>query len=211
MLCYYIMTKYRNCNALVIHLPYSYDRWCYVNDIKSEFPNLHIIDAIEGRQTDEKFLSMSNFKRTPYLRKECIQARVGCFLSHRKCLEYIVKNKLSNIIVFEDDAVFIHDNFLEEEIEQGYDIIYLGYKVIKNGKREKYRIDQTHAIYYKDYEIAEAILEYMDNNVDKWTSWNVFLDKEILPVIKYKLYKWIDQVSSKEVKSLVNVQPINII
>ena len=50
----------------------------------------------------------------------------------------------------------------------------------------------------------------MDNNPNKWTSWNLFLDKEILPVIKYKLNKWIDQVSSKEVKSLINVKSIDI-
>lgn len=208
MLWYYIMTKYKDCNALVIHLPHSYDRWRYINDIRSEFPNLHIIEGIEGRNTDEKYLSMCNFKRTPYLRSECIQSRVGCFLSHKKCLEYIVTNKLENIIVFEDDAIFIHDDFLQEDIEEGYDIIYLGYKAVKNSKRGTYRIDQTHAIYYKDYEIAETILEYMDNNPHKWTSWNLFLDKEILPVIKYKLNKWIDQVSSKEVKSLINVQSI---
>ncbi len=204
------MKQYRDCNALVIHLPYSYDRWRYVQDIKSEFPKLHIIEAVDGNNVDEKYLEMSNFKRVPYLKKESILARAACFLSHKKSLEYIVKNKMNNVIVFEDDVIFIHDDFLNEEIEEEYDMVYLGYRTIKSSKRGKYRVSQTHAIYYKDYEIAETILEFMDNNPNKWTTWYIFLNDEILPYMKYKLNKWVDQVSGKEVKSLINIQSMEV-
>ena len=48
---------------------------------------------------DHKMLSMYNFGRDAHL------ARCGCFISHLKLLEFIVENKLLDVLILEDDAI----------------------------------------------------------------------------------------------------------
>ena len=52
---------------------------------------------------DNKMISRYNFPRESHL------GRCGCFLSHTKLLEYIVDNKLDNVLILEDDAIKINE------------------------------------------------------------------------------------------------------
>ena len=51
---------------------------------------------------DKKMSSMYNFGRDSHL------ARCGCFISHTKLLEDIVKNKRDNVLILEDDAIKVN-------------------------------------------------------------------------------------------------------
>ena len=51
---------------------------------------------------DDKMISMYSFKRSSHL------ARCACFISHTKLLEYIVDNKINDILILEDDAIKVN-------------------------------------------------------------------------------------------------------
>jgi glycosyl transferase family 25 len=65
--------------------------------------NLTVCKGVNGRELDKKVLTEKGIisKDSTLLRGE-----IGCYLSHRACWEYIVKNNISNALIFEDDAEF---------------------------------------------------------------------------------------------------------
>jgi len=69
------------------------------------------------QEIDTKMISMWNFGRDAHL------ARCGCFLSHINLLKYIVKNKLDDVLILEDDAVQVNE-IPTEYPRDG--IVYLG-------------------------------------------------------------------------------------
>ena len=52
---------------------------------------------------NNKIISMYNFGKEAHL------ARCGCWVSHTKLLEHIVKNKLDNVLILEDDAIQVNE------------------------------------------------------------------------------------------------------
>tara|TARA_R100001594_G_scaffold49_4_gene221 strand:- start:2106 stop:2729 length:624 start_codon:yes stop_codon:yes gene_type:complete len=66
---------------------------------------------------DNKMISRYNFPRESHL------GRCGCFLSHTKLLEYIVDNKLDDVLILEDDAIKINEIPLDYPKDS---IVYLG-------------------------------------------------------------------------------------
>jgi len=62
-------------------------------------------------------LSMYNFGNDAHL------ARCGCWLSHTRLLEYIVENKLDNVLILEDDAIQVNPIPIDYPKDG---IIYLG-------------------------------------------------------------------------------------
>ena len=66
---------------------------------------------------DDKMISMYSFKRSSHL------ARCACFISHTKLLEYIVDNKLDDVLILEDDAIKINEIPLDYPKDS---IVYLG-------------------------------------------------------------------------------------
>jgi len=202
--------KYQDCTVLIIHIRTSLDRLPYIDDIKAKFPNTKIMDAITPYDLSEDEIDFysyyEHFKRRPGLKLINLLCRVCCFQSHRKCLEYIVDNKLENVIIMEDDAFVIDDTFLKEEIPTEYEMIYLGHGMYRT-KAGFDKIVLSHAIYYKDWKVAENILDFIDGNQDKWRAWDLFLDKEVLPFLKYKLTKYINQgsIMHRNLKSQISM------
>ena len=41
------------------------------------------------------------------------KGEIGCFISHIRCYEYMIKNNIDNMLIFEDDCIFC-DNFIEK-------------------------------------------------------------------------------------------------
>jgi len=203
--------KYEECTVLIIHVKSSIDRLPFIANIHAKFPNTKIMDAITPNDLRENeidfFTSFKNFKRRPGLKLQNLLGRVCCFQSHRNCLEYIVDNKLDNVIIMEDDAYIVDDSFLKDEIPTEYEMIYLGHGIYKT-KAGYGKTVQTHSIYYRDWKVAESIIDFINGNQDKWRAWDLFLDKEILPFLNYKLNKYLDQASitSKKIKSLISME-----
>jgi len=68
------------------------------------FINVNILYAFDGsnlvNETDKlktnQFLNLNN-------------GEVGCFISHIRCYEYMIKNNIDNMLIFEDDCKFCDD------------------------------------------------------------------------------------------------------
>lgn len=66
----------------------------------------HIIDAVDGRAFDvTNHPNYDRRKRLNYFGKDLLGAELGCLLSHKKAMEYIVDHHLPAAMIFEDDTV----------------------------------------------------------------------------------------------------------
>ena len=142
----------------------SYTRWSAT----------HWSELNENHEIFSKMVSMHNINPDEH------KAKCGCFISHTRLLQYIVTNKLDNVLICEDDA-----------IEQGKidqyppyslpNFVYLGgfimnktmtegpvYDVEKHTglnqlKTDKYRMMCCLSYWIKDWETAQSILEYINS------------------------------------------------
>lgn len=195
---------YTDCNHMIIHMPVSKNRIPLMNNIKKIFKGQQmIVDAVDSTIINKDFFrNIKNFKRMPTLNEKSLFARVGCFLSHLRCYEYIIKNRLNNVIIFEDDAVLTDKNFLKKQIDTDKDIVFLGHKIYTGNKNPQ--ITQAHAIYYKDWKVVKQIYDYALDNQNRWRAFDIFLNNEILPHMNYGLYQFFDQIS-EELGSTINI------
>lgn len=116
---------------LVINLNRSIDRLNRVRDMFKEngIENWVRIEAIDGRKVDKEDVDKNT---TFFCSKFCGKGMVGCAMSHLKAWKYIVDNNLENVVILEDDAIFIKDfkdkfNLLLQHTPNDYDVLYLGY------------------------------------------------------------------------------------
>lgn len=87
-------------DVLVINLEKSKDRWENVLiSSQNQKYNLIRIDGIYGKELDLNTVDIL----TDFSKKFSPRGIIGCFLSHRKSWEYIVKNNLNGAIILEDD------------------------------------------------------------------------------------------------------------
>jgi len=209
--------KLRECNAIIIHLGRaSVERKPYVDKLCELFPSHHVLDAIDSEKLTrveiEYYDQLVNFKRMPTLNKISLYARVACFLSHKMALEYIIKNRLNNCIIFEDDAVCDDESFLDTEVPSDYDIIYLGYNVYTSTtpktKKTTTKIISSHAILYTNWEYVSRLHTYMCNNRRKWKSWDLFMNDFVLPTTSHLLLNTFSQMSPTT-KSYVSFSKTN--
>jgi glycosyl transferase, family 25 len=114
----------------VINLEHRKDRWNKINYLfKNTGLKLERWNAIYGQdltdgQMKEKTTSLSYYF--------CSASLIGCWLSHYSLWEHIVKNKLTNVLILEDDA-YPQKNFNQNfctfwnsSVPQNYDLLYLG-------------------------------------------------------------------------------------
>ena len=56
--------------------------------------------------------------------KNSVLGEIGCFLSHKKCWEKIINEKLENTLILEDGIIFNKTKFTDNILESNYDIIF---------------------------------------------------------------------------------------
>jgi hypothetical protein len=153
----------RNSNAIVLHLERATDRKQYVEALKETYPKLEIwygkdMDLLDD-ETKDKYLDLSFFHRIPNKNSNKNNIIGWCLnaLQHLEILNYIVDNKIDDIIVFEDDALLINelDNI---EVDENEFYHYLGGYEYKTGK-----ICKQHSIYYPSYKKVEEMLIVLNN------------------------------------------------
>lgn len=120
-------------NIYVINMHNSTDR---LEKIKSQFLNLDInfkrIDAIVGKELSQNDITKYTTKKCEYF---CTPSMIGCFLSHKKAWETMIKNNDKYAIIMEDDCILAEDfsnkvNNIMNELNNDYkdwDFVYLGY------------------------------------------------------------------------------------
>jgi hypothetical protein len=120
-----------------------------------------------SEEVDKKMLSYYNLSRKAHLGK------CGCFESHIKLYEHIIKNKLNDVLIVEDDAVECGDLPADYPKDS---LIYVGgffhNKKMTNNKKviikstdglnnlpDEYRILMTMSYIIPTWEVAEDILK----------------------------------------------------
>ena len=161
---------------LIIHnSEHSEDRSENVEKLSQISSNSTIIEAKFDFTNDEilYWTNSENFYAMPAIMySEKIMGRVGCLLSHMKCLKHIVTNKLNNTIILEDDAIYNgqrdwYDKDLDEVVKDKKNssdyIVYLGYSINpKNGK-----VFCCHSYMIPSWEKAEFILKSIEEKNPK--------------------------------------------
>lgn len=118
-------------HCLVINLESAQDRWCVFQTINSRLmPEMRRVNAIDGAQVVDKWHYLSKWSRlTHEPGKHNIKTAIACFLSHRKCWQQIVTERLPYALVLEDDAVAKPEltGFIEayEDNPPSFDIVRL--------------------------------------------------------------------------------------
>jgi hypothetical protein len=172
-------------NAIVLHLEKATDRKQYVDTLKETHPKLFIWKARDlellDEETKNKYLDLKFFHRFP--NKNSPQRRILCncinTLQLLEILEYIVANKIDDVIVFEDDAK-LFNRLTEIDVDDDDYYHYLGGLEFKVGY-----IVGAHAMYYPSYKKVEEMLVVL-RNPKKLRGFDYMLSKYIKPVFKNK-------------------------
>jgi GR25 family glycosyltransferase involved in LPS biosynthesis len=137
------------------------------------------LDAVDGSLIDVDKVPLSEMARaeinqlntTGFRTKhyQLTKGGIGCYLSHVKVWEYILRNKEDNVLIFEDDAETPSDlknqiNTYMESIPEDWDIVLFGFICSKCIKFAKYnRVEEfmlTHCYMIR----KKAIVKIMKAN-----------------------------------------------
>ena len=148
-----------------------------VSDLKNE--SIIKFDAIDGSKLDIDSIPLSELaiaelkqlETTGYRTKhyQLTKGAIGCYLSHVKIWENILKHKDENILIFEDDAevpsnLKFRINSQMNHIPNDWDIVLFGYDCTKCMKYENYfeveRFMLTHCYMIN----KSAIVKIMNTN-----------------------------------------------
>jgi len=165
-------------HKFVINMKQSTERWNkYKNDSSfTRWPATCRDDITE--EIDKRMVSMWNLPKKEHLNK------CGCFMSHYRLYEHIVKNKLNDVLILEDDAMIVGDlpNVYPRDC-----ITYLGGYIhgckadpknkekdiiitnFKNGINyyDKFFILMTMSYILPTWQVAEELLDYL-NTMKRW-------------------------------------------
>uniref|UniRef100_A0A8R1IRZ5 Glycosyl transferase family 25 domain-containing protein n=1 Tax=Caenorhabditis japonica TaxID=281687 RepID=A0A8R1IRZ5_CAEJA len=107
-----------------------------------------LLEATDGQKLDELPADLKDYRildgyLDPITKRPMKKGEIGCFLSHYRIWQDVVRNKLEKTIVFEDDLRFSHDGLTRvrevlqdlEATKKSWDLIYLGRK--KQSDREE--------------------------------------------------------------------------
>lgn len=96
--------------SLVINLKHSLTRLeTFKATNSSVLKKIVRIEAVDGRKLTDKWQYLSRWMHlTHEPGKFNIMPAIGCFLSHRKCWQYVVDNDLPYALILEDDAGITH-------------------------------------------------------------------------------------------------------
>jgi GR25 family glycosyltransferase involved in LPS biosynthesis len=128
--------------------------------------NVDRVPLSELAQAELQQLETTGFRTKHY---QLTKGAIGCYLSHVKIWENILKTKSENCLIFEDDAQVPHDildkiNTEMQFIPNDWDIVLFGYICKKCMKYEKYmevdRFMLTHCYMIK----KSAIIKIMNSN-----------------------------------------------
>jgi GR25 family glycosyltransferase involved in LPS biosynthesis len=99
--------------AMIVHLSRATGRIKQVDRLRHELPVMtQVVDAIDG--TILTATGVSHYKRqlvSPVYPFDLRHTEIACFLSHRKCWQYIVDQNLDAALILEDDVGLDLDTF----------------------------------------------------------------------------------------------------
>lgn len=155
--------------VLVINM--SVKRWEKYKDD----PRYERFEAVNGNEELDDLWVDTHYHFRYNAKRSLRQNIAGCSESHLKCLRYIIKNKINNVIIIEDDTIVDFERL--SELEDVKDICYIGGQIkslkLKDEKifnkpeidsgfnkidNEKYRISGAFGYYIPEYIQANILL-----------------------------------------------------
>jgi len=168
--------------TFVINLDTAVDRWKHYED--TDYHRWRATPYQEVSQEDsDRMLSYWNISKRNHL------CKVACLKSHYSLWKHIVKNKINNVIILEDDALLISNITDLESNQDG--ITYLGgltytpkmtggfincsfNEKITKIDFDKFRVLQTLAYYIPNYSVAVDLIKMIDSK-KRWRAVDVML------------------------------------
>jgi hypothetical protein len=154
----------KDCYAIILHLDKAEHRKKNVHTLQKMFRHNKIWNAIDMNKMTEsqnqKCLDLSFFHRIPNNKMNPKHIIGWCLnaLQHLEILNWIVRNKIDNVIVFEDDAALIKPNSNLKIDYSNKDYVHLGGWFYKPDK-----LCKQHAMFYPKYKVVEKMLEYLND------------------------------------------------
>jgi GR25 family glycosyltransferase involved in LPS biosynthesis len=136
---------------------------------KCPFKNVNILYAFDGSNL---FNESDKFKANQFLNLN--NGEIGCFISHIRCYEYMIKNNIDNMLIFEDDCNFC-DNFINnlnnilieynnyKVNNKTFDILYIGGRFGPN-----FFTNANISL-----KISENLVKHIDNNLNNTDRFNL--------------------------------------
>lgn len=162
----------------IIHQSKNTNRYKYIHDLIHTYPNCEIIEPIipkdlsiyGGRRRNNKFIT----------------AELSLTLTNLFILNKIIKNKLNNVIIFEDDAIQINPLPLLDTTAYS---IYL--HNFRHPKQALHKIYDCQAMYYPSWKNTKKIYNYIKNetHILAWDNQLQFIKE------KYNLYNKLIQTN----------------
>lgn len=157
--------------TFVINLDTAVDRWKHYED--TDYHRWRATPYQEVSEEDsDRMLSYWNISKRNHL------CKVACLKSHYSLWEHIVKHRINNVIILEDDALLKNKINLSDIKTDG--ITYLGgatytpkmtggfincsfNKQITKIDFDKFRVLQTFAYYIPNYSVADKLIKMIDS------------------------------------------------
>ncbi len=155
------------------------------------FPPILVINLPERK--DRLELIKKELINYNYIVIEAVKTKLGCNLSHQKCIKYAIENDFEEVCIMEDDFMFIRNDKII--IPKNFDIFFIGGDIsdcfpnkidntfrIKSLKRAEGYIIKKH--YYKTFlnmleESWDKLLKEPDNiNFRFDVYWKKLVDKD---------------------------------
>ena len=115
--------------VLIINLDKDTERWKLVQEECKQIGLKPIrIPAVFGAKLSNTQLKAET---SHFCYNFCTPSMIGCWLSHKKCWQYVLDNNIDIAMILEDDAIFV-DNFNEllknriKDVPTDWDILLLG-------------------------------------------------------------------------------------
>jgi glycosyl transferase family 25 len=127
-----------NSPAFVIHIPeLSPERTEFFkkNITEAGFKNLIIFNGVNAKNYEEVTKITSNYYNIKF-EKSLASGQIGCFLSHLKLYNHIIRNNIQIATIFEDD-VYFHPQWHQlahnyyNNTPKNYDILFIGNQIEK--------------------------------------------------------------------------------
>ncbi|HDZ4294756.1 TPA: glycosyltransferase family 25 protein [Campylobacter jejuni] len=120
---------------LIINLKKAKQRKEYISKLCQKYQlDYEIIEAVEGKAiSKQEYLNIVDYdKMLNFHKRELGLGELGCSLSHKKCYEKILQEKLKYAVILEDDAYF-DENLLEflqyfNEFPKDLELLLLGHQ-----------------------------------------------------------------------------------
>ncbi|KAG1708447.1 Procollagen galactosyltransferase 2 [Nymphon striatum] len=175
-----------------------------------------VIEAVDGKKLNfsslEQQITQLPGYLDPYNDREMKLGEIGCFLSHYKIWQEIVKNKYKRVIIFEDDVKF-HEAFRKnfkiaideaDGIDKNWELLYLGRKIMRSGENYMPGASKLVNISYSHWTIAYA-LTYSGAKklLDEDPLAKLVPADEYLPIMynRHPRLEWMSQFEKRDLKA----------